>query len=63
MKLLRCPQCKQESYDVEADTCRACGYTREYTECVICGKQLALAEQELSGVCFEHAGRGAGGEG
>jgi hypothetical protein len=47
-----CPQCGKETYNKEEDICLNCQYTREYTECIRCGAELSLDEQDLDGLCF-----------
>jgi ribosomal protein L37E len=45
-----CPHCGAEAFHVEDDLCLVCGETRAYTECMRCGNELNLDEQE-TGQC------------
>ncbi|HVY30066.1 MAG TPA: hypothetical protein VHB79_26090 [Polyangiaceae bacterium] len=46
-----CPNCMQETFILDEDVCARCGSGRSHTECIRCGAELELDEQDLGGVC------------
>lgn len=53
--LYQCPECGDETYIADDESCAKCGYQREYEECAICHTPLGPDEQDLGGLCFYHA--------
>jgi hypothetical protein len=45
-----CPVCYEEAFVIAEDVCIVCGESRQYTECLRCGNDLGLDEQE-TGMC------------
>ncbi len=45
-----CPGCDRHTYVLESRECAICDYEPPYTECIRCGEELDLDEQE-SGIC------------
>lgn len=45
-----CPNCREETFAFEDDICLVCGESRPYEECLRCGENLSLDEQD-SGLC------------
>jgi hypothetical protein len=49
--LATCPECMHHTFVLEEDSCARCGYERAYAECLRCGAELDIEEQEFEGVC------------
>lgn len=49
--LAECPHCSKQTYLLESDYCLACEYTRDYTECTLCGNDIGVDEQHFNGLC------------
>jgi len=50
-----CPECGNLTYVAERQGCSFCGYELDYTECMVCGEELRLDDQDNGGVCSYHA--------
>ncbi len=49
--LATCPECVHQTFVLEEDACARCGYERAQCECVRCGAELSVEEQEFEGLC------------
>ena len=48
----QCPECGKMTYINDDDLCLYCLYEKEYEECLRCGCELSVDEQDLGGLCF-----------
>jgi len=46
-----CPECNRNTFDERENRCYYCDYEKEYDECMRCGVELSVEEQELDGLC------------
>ncbi|MES1174032.1 MAG: hypothetical protein ABUL62_06860 [Myxococcales bacterium] len=46
-----CPECGQETFILDEDSCARCGSGRTYDRCIRCNAHLEIDEQELEGLC------------
>ena len=52
--IAECHECGRETYIVEEGICAACGESRTFDECLICGETLDTSEQDFGGLCGYH---------
>ena len=51
-RIKTCPECNKDTFDEVEDICYYCSYEKDYTECMRCGAELGIDEQDCEGFCF-----------